>query len=226
MATPPTIHYNPRGYEATYDPASDTCAVAVRGFINANGKAIERGGPNHPDDRVLARFTIQSVDGLTAFGQSNRVRDIFHDALLDRRDLLGIPMFRHDPKDAAERRLFAAAFDAAQRIRAKASVLSVGRLFFSLDPSLFTLVDCFARDKSGAFWLMFSCPDSPPPPDAGRILPLAAYVLEAGEYVPSTAVVRLGVWSLFPAGPRFSEVPNDRIAARDAVISHLLKTPF
>ena len=225
MATPPTIHYNPRGYEATYDPASDTCAVAVRGFIDANGKAIERGGPDHNDDKILARFTISSIDCRTAFDQSN-VRDTFHDALADHRDLIGYPIFRHKPSDDAERRLFAAAYDAAQKVRSNSTILGVDKLLFSLIPSLFAIVDCFSRDKSGAFWLMLSCHDSRASSRVINYLPLAAYVLEAGEYVPSTATVRLGVWSLTLTGPRFTEVPNDRIAARDAVVSHLLKTPF
>jgi len=230
MANPPTIHYNNRGYEATYDPASDTCAVVVRGFIDANGKAVERGGPAHPDDKVLARFTIPSVDGsLGAAGFSplpSPVRDTFHDALADRRDLLGAPVFRHKPADDAERRLFAAAFDAAQKVRSGSTILGVDKLLFSLCPSLFAVVDCFSRDKSGAFWLMLCSTANIGAGGFSRHLPLAAYILEAGEYVPSTATVRLGVWSLALAGPRFTEIPNDRIAARDAVIAHLCDTPF
>lgn len=234
MANPPTIRYNNRGYEATYDPASDTCAVVVRGFIDANGKAVERGGPAHPDDKVLARFTISSVDGRTAFGLSSPVRDTFHDALADRRDLLGAPVFRHKPADDAERRLFAAAFDAAQKVRSNSTILGVNKLLFSLCPSLFAVVDCFSHDKSGAFWLMMADIQNPQagfggaraPVRSDFSLPLAAYILEAGEYVPSTATVRLGVWSLAPTGPRFAEIPNDRAAARDAVIAHLCNTPF
>ena len=231
MATPPTVHYNPRGYKATYDPASDTCAVAVRGFIDANGRIVERGGPAYPDDKVVNRLMLTtncaSLAGCPDSRPLPRVVDTFHDALVDRRDLLGVPMFRHKPADDAERRLFAAAYDAAQKIRSKMNVLSVGQLFFSLVPSLFAIVDCFSRDSSGAFWLMnarkFDGVVASPAPSP---LSLAAYVLEAGEYIPSTAVVRLGVWFLTPAGPRFAEVPNNRVAARDAVIAHILKPPF
>ena len=246
---PPTIHYSPRGYEATYDPATDTCAVVVRGYVRPDGKIVERGGPAHPDDKVIARFTIANLGaassnlGATGFSTSHPanigatgfspspVRETFHDSLSDRRDLLGNPDFRHRPSDAAERRLFAAAFDAAQKIRARLNVLAVNHLVFSLNPSLFAVVDCFARDAHG-FWLMnaeipqagFGAAIGPVRSD--QSLPLAAYILERGGYVPATASVRLGVWSLLPTGAKFSEIPNDRAAARDAVIDHLCATPF
>lgn len=231
MATPPTIHYNPRGYEATYNPATDTCSVVVRGFKDASGKIVERGWPTNPDDKVVNRLMLTTNCAKLASCPDSqalpRVVDTFHDALADRRDLLGAPVFRHKPADDAERRLFAAAYDAAQKVRSNSTILGVDKLLFSLSPSLFAVVDCFSRDKSGAFWLMrCSCPDSRAPSREIHYLPLAAYVLEAGGYVPAGAAVRLGVWTLTPTSPRFTEAPNDRAAARDAVISHILATPF
>lgn len=246
MQTQPAIHYNNRGYEATYNPASDACVVTVRGFKTVDGRYVERGWPTNPGDRPLAKFTLSTscatlvaehsqsavLKSLAPTSLSPRVVDTFHDALLDRRDLLGAPLFRHKPDGDVERRYFAAAYDAAQKVRSNSTILGVGKLLFSLSPSLFAIVDCFSRDKSGAFWLMVA--ETPNPRarfEAARspvhsVLPLAAYVLEVGEYVPANATVRLGVWSLLPVGPSFVEVPNNRIAARDAVISHLLATPF
>lgn len=215
------VFYNPRGYEATLDEGGNTCSVVVRGY-QSGGKFIERGGPAHSEDRVLARFTIQRFDGRTATDQPN-VRDTFIDSLADRRDLLGAPVFRHKPADDAERRLFAAAYDAAQKIRAKMTVLGCDTLLFTLAPSAFSVVDCYARDAHG-FWLMNASIDGRTVFD--QSLPLAAYILERGGYVPVTASVRLGVWNLAATGAKFTEIPNDRAAARDLIIDHLCDTPF
>lgn len=215
------VQYNPRGYEATLDNGGNSCSVIVRG-CRSGGSFIERGGPAHPDDRVLARFTISRFDGRTEFGQPN-VRDTFIDSLSDRRDLLGDPDFRHKPADDAERRLFAAAYDAAQKIRAKMTVLGCDTLLFTLAPSAFSVVDCYARDAH-CFWLMNASIDGRTVFD--QPLLLAAYILERGGYVPATASVRLGVWNLAATGAKFSEVPNDRAAARDLIIDHLCDTPF
>ena len=251
----PVVHYNNRGYEATYNPATDSCTVVVRGYERPDGEFVERGGPAHPNDKPLTRHTIVTSCAAIAFWRAvnpnepcakpcpvapSPIVETFGDALADRRDLSGMPVFRNKPKDDVEQRLFAAAYDAAQKVRTTATVLGIDKLFFSsYCPSLFTTVDCFCRDASGAFWLMccavpmvggvvssapYMRPDGRTTFDLS--LPLAAYVLEAGGYVPSSAAVRLGVWSIFPAGPRFTEVSNNRVAARDAVIAHLLSTPF
>lgn len=225
------VFYNPRGYEATLDEGGNSCSVVVRGY--QSGKSfIERGGPAHPEDRVLARLTIQRFDGRTVTDQPN-VRDTFIDSLADRRDLLGALMFRHKPTDDAERRLFAAAYDAAQKIRSKMTVLGCDTLLFILAPSAFSVVDCYARDAHG-FWLMnvevpspqagFGAAKSPVRSD--QSLPLAAYILECGGYIPDTASVRLGIWDLSATGAKFTEIPNDRAAARDVIIDHLCDTPF
>lgn len=216
-----TIHYNPRGYEASYDEAKDCCTVVVRGCRDGE-KIVERGGPGHPDDRVVARIVIPG-DGTNVPVQSP-VRDTFIDVLADRRDLLGNFDFRRKPADDAERRLFAAAFDAAQRIRSKMSVLGCDKLLFTLLPSAFATVDCFARDPRG-FWLMQSAVNGRAD-DFVQTLPMAAYILERGGYVPATASVRLGVWNLTAAGAKFAEIPNNRAAARDLIIDHLCDTPF
>lgn len=214
------VQYNPRGYEATLDNGGNTCTVIVRGY-QSGGSFIERGGPAHPDDRVLARLTIANI-GATGFSPSP-VRDTFIDSLSNRRDLLGNPDFRHKPADDAERRLFAAAYDAAQKIRAKMTVLGCDTLLFTLAPSAFSVVDCYARDTR-SFWLMNARFDGRTAFD--QPLLLAAYILERGGYVPATASVRLGVWNLAATGAKFSEVPNDRAAARDLIIDHLCDTPF
>ena len=226
------VFYNPRGYEATLDEGGNSCSAVMRGY-QSGGKFISRGGPAHPEDRVLARFTIPRFDIQTATVQPN-VRDTFIDSLADYRDLLGAPMFRHKPADDAERRLFAAAYDAAQKIRAKMLVLGCDTLLFTLEPSAFSIVDCYARDVSGAFWLMAvetpnpqaGCGTAESPVRSGQSLLLAAYILETGEYVPSTAAVRLGVWNLSATGAKFTEIPNDRAAARDLIIDHLCDAPF
>lgn len=218
------VHYNPRGYEATLDEGGDSCSVAVRGFKYGDG-FVERGGPSHQDDRVLARFTIRRLGVQEPFGTSANVRDTFIDTLADRRDLLGNPDFRHKPAGDSERRLFAAAYDAAQKIRSKMSVLGYDKLVFTLVPSAFSVVDCFARDVSGAFWLM-SATDRAAPFVGGQTLPVAAYALERGGYVPGTASIRLGVWRLSPAGATFEEVPNNRVAVRDIIIDGLCEPPF
>lgn len=225
------VFYNPRGYEATLDEGGNSCSVVVRGY-QSGGKFIERGGPAHPEDRVLARLTIQRFDGRTTIDQPN-IRDTFIDSLADRRDLLGAPVFRHKPADDAERRLFAAAYDAAQRIRSKMTVLGCDTLLFTLAPSTFSVVDCYARDAH-CFWLMDVEVPSPQagfggagaPVRSDQSLPLAAYILERGGYTPATASVRLGIWSLAATGAKFTETPNDRAAARDVIIDHLCDTPF
>lgn len=228
----PTIHYNPRGYEAAYDPAANICTVTVRGYKAPDGRIVERGGPLHAEDKRITTFRIKGIDGQSASGQPSPVRETFHDALRDQRDLLGAPMFRNKPADDAERRLFAAAYDAAQKIRAKTTVLGVDKVIFSLNPSMSAVADCFARDAAGSFWLMFCAiaPFGKPGVDVrntfGQVPVLSAYILEAGEYVPANATIRLGAWTIAPAGQRFTEIPNDRIAARDAVIKRLLTPPF
>ena len=35
-----------------------------------------------------------------------------------------------------------------------------------------------------------------------------------------------GVWDLSATGAKFTEIPNDRVAARDIIIDHLYDTPF
>lgn len=230
MSTLPTRHYNSCGHEAVYDPEADVCHVTVRGYTTSDGRIVERGGLANPDDKIVAKFTLdtscgklagRSADGQPEVGQP--IAETFHDALLDRRDLLGAPDFRNKPSNDAERRLFAAAYDAAQKVRNSSTVLGVNKLVFSLNPSLFALVDCFARDKAGAFWLM----KLGEPKLHALDLPLAAYVLEAGEYIPANATVRCGVWYLSPSGrPAFTEVPNDRITTRNIVIDRLMSTPF
>lgn len=226
-----SVFYNPRGYEAMLDEGGNSCSVVVRGY--QSGKSfLERGGPAHPEDRVLARFTIPRFDIQTATGQPN-VRDTFIDSLADRRDLLGATMFRHKPADDAERRLFAAAFDAAQKIRSKMTVLGYDTLLFTLAPSAFSIVDCYARDAHG-FWLMdVEVPStqagfggSGAPVRSNQPLLIAAYILERGGYIPATASVHLGVWDLSATGAKFTEIPNDRAAARDLIIDHLCDTPF
>ncbi len=223
------MHYNNDGYEAVYNPGSDTCEVTVRGYSKPDGSFVRRGGPAHPDDKPILRISLDTSCAKLA-GVADcvpkAVRETFHDVLWDRRDLLGAPLFRNKPADDAERRLFAAAYDAAQKVRSSSTILGVDKLAFATEPPLFDTVDCFCRDKSGAFWLMLCDAGDAKDCDIGRRLSLAAYVLEAGEYVPTNAAVRLGVWRLAPNGCRFAEVVNDRIAARDAVIRHLLTPPF
>lgn len=229
MSYLPTKHYNPRGYEAVYDPKRGVCCVTIRGYKTPDGKIVERGGLMNPDDKPVAACEITTYTGNIAQEDWHivhpHIRHTFHDALADRRDLLGNPDFRHKPSDDEQRRRFAAAYDAAQKIRNGSTILGVDKMLFVLNPSLFANVDCFTRDSSGAFWLMF-CGEAQEKKTSSLHASLAAYVLEAGEYVPAGATVRLGLWALTQTGPRFTEVPNDRITARDAVIAHLLKTPF
>lgn len=228
----PGKYYDNLGHEAVYDPTANALHVTVRGYVAPNGKFVERGGPLNPDDKPLAQFDIPCCTALLPDGGASNpldlpspVRDTFHDSLADRRDLLGDPEFRNKPQTPEERRMFAAAYDAAQKIRAKATILGVNHPFFSLNPSLFAVADCFARDVSGAFWLMFATGRLRATSDFKLLASLSAYVLEA-EYVPANAQVRLGAWQIETGGATFVEVLNDRIAARDAVIGHLMKTPF
>lgn len=216
-----SVFYNPRGLEATLDKGGNSCSVVMRGYQSGEN-FVKRGGPAHPEDRVLARFTIPRFDGRTATDQPN-VRDTFIDSLADHRDLLGAPIFRHKPADDAERRLFAAAYDAAQKIRTKMTILGYDTLLFCLVPSAFSIVDCYARDAHG-FWLMNASIGGRTVFD--QSLPLAAYILERGGYISASASVRLGVWDLLSTGAKFTEIPNDRIAARDLIIDHLYDTPF
>lgn len=222
-----TIQYTPSGYECYYSPKTNSCEVVVKGCTAPDGKFVERGGAAHPEDKRLASFTIKSIAELPipVYPCHLPVRETFEDVLMDKRDLLGAPMFRNTPQDASEKRMFANAFDAAQKVRAKMNILGVNKLIVSLSPSFFAVIDCFAVDKDGTFWLMF-CTDYAFPVLPVRGMPLAVYILEAGQYIPTNAAVRLGVWQLAHNPPKFIEVPNDRIAARDFVITHLLKTPF
>jgi hypothetical protein len=222
-----TIQYTPSGYECYYSPKTNSCEVTVKGYTSPDGKFVERGGPAHPEDKRIASFSLKAVAELPVpiYPCTQSVRETFEDALLDKRDLLGAPMFRNTPQDANEKRMFANAFDAAQKIRTNTNILGVNKLIVSLSPSFFAVVDCFARDKSGKFWLIF-CTDDAFPVLPVRGMPLAAYILEAGKYIPTNATVRLGVWQLAHNPPKFIEVPYDRITTRDFVINHLLKTPF
>lgn len=221
------IQYTPNGYEYYYSPKTNSCEVTVKGYTSPDGKFVERGGPAHPEDKRIASFSIKAVAELPVpiYPCAQSVRETFEDAILDKRDLLGTPIFRNTPQDANEKILFANAFDVAQKIRAKMNILGVNKLIVSLTPSFFAIVDCFAADKDGTFWLMF-CTDDNTTLLPERNLSLAAYILEAGKYIPTNAAVRLGVWKLAHNPPKFIEVPNDRIAARDFVINHILKTPF
>ena len=217
--------YNPNGEEAAFN--GEKWNIVVRGYTDPNDKFVVRGGQTHPDDKVLARFDLPCAlpkDSVVSANQS--VNETFHDALLDCRDLVGAPMFRNKPLSDTERRLFAAAYDAAQKVRANSSILAVHKMVFSFHPSFYLWVDCYARDASGAFWLMFLAYNEPDAKVASKELSIAAYVLEKGGFVPSNATVRIGVWVASMSGARFVEVPNDRIAARDAVIRHLLTPPF
>ena len=203
------------------DKSGNSCTVVCRGCV-LDGKYVERGGPAHPDDSILSRFVIDKLD-CQSFVRPSPVRDTFIDVLANRCDLYGNFDFRHKPNGDSERRLFAAAFDAGQKIRSKTTVLGYDKIVFMLVPSVFAVIDCFARDNA-SFWIMAADIGEQIP--FAQTLPLSAYVLEHGGYIPATATIRLGVWSLLPTGAKFSEVPNDRAAARDLVIDNLLKTPF
>lgn len=220
-----TIQYTPNGYECYYSPKTNTCEVAIKGYSTPDGKFVERGGLAHPEDKLLVSFSVKAELPTPIYPCVQSVRETFEDTLLDKRDLFGAPMFRNTPQDANEKRMFANAFDAAQKIRSKMKVIGVNRIIVTLAPSFFAIVNCFAVDKNGTFWLMFCTDDKIPLLPEGN-LSLTAYILESGRYVPANATVRLGVWLLAENPPMFIEVPNDRIAARDFVINHLLKTPF
>lgn len=226
MQDKPVIYYSPYGYEATYDAMSGACDVVVRGFIDAQGNACLRGGPSHANDKAAYRCRLTADynplrESMRA-ALASPVVQTFHDALVDNRDLVGNIVFRNKPANDSDRRLFAAAFDAAQKIRAKMKVLNVNHLYFCLPADFFAFADCLAQSADGTFWLMFTNFVAASP----VALSLVAYILCAGGYVPPSAPVRLGVWSLTERGATFQEVRNDPIAARDAVIAKLLETPF
>ena len=224
---PSTIHFNPDGYEGMYNLATKSCLVTVKGYTTPHGKIMERGGPMNPGDAAVAKFSIPQWEYVPVplCECDTRVRETFEDVLLDRRDLLNEPMFRNKPQDDAERKLFASAFNAGQKIRSKMSVLGVNKLVFALSQCAYAVIDCFARDAAGSFWVM-ACTTQANTMDMTKALSLAAYIAEAGGYLPSNASVRCGVWSIFHHEAQFKEYPNDRILARDLTIDHLTSTPF
>lgn len=228
MNNPPTkIQYTPEGHDCYYSSQTNSCEVIIRGYTTPDKRIIERGGPTHPDDKTLISVTIKNPDEITTpLCQCRQpVRETFEDVLLDTRDLIGTPIFRNAPQDMYEKRMFASAYDAAQKIRAEMNILGVSKLIVSLTPHLFALVDCFARDKSGTFWLIFCSDEIAPNPESIKFS-IAAYILEAGKYVPTNATVKLGVWNLAYNPPKFVEITNRRIEARDFMINEILKTPF
>jgi hypothetical protein len=224
-----TVHYNSRGYEAVYVPNKNTCIITVRGYVTPDKKFVERGGTANPSDKPIATMTMRQWDKIpsTMFDAPKPVRETFEDVLWDRHDLVGELILRNKPKDVAHtpnvKMSCASAYKAAQKIRQKMNVIGVGKLVFTLNPSFFTFIDCFARDTDGAFWILACTTDAQPHTER---LPLASYILETGEYVPTNAIVRCGIWDVSRAEPVFREIPNDRVEARNAVISHLLATPF
>ena len=199
----------------------------VRSPSPCAARALSTASTTSANDKPVARFPLASTDSAESFAGvpdadsvPQPVRETFHDALADHRDLLGVPCFRNKPADDSQRRLFAAAFDAATKIRANSSVLAIDTVLFCLNPSLFAAIDCFARDTSGAFWL-FSCSATAP-----KSLPFAAYALQHGEYVPAKSQIRLGHWLFTPSGPKFSEVALDPVAVRDTIITRIQEVPF
>jgi hypothetical protein len=221
--------FTPDGYECVYLPKENVCEVTVKGYTLDDGTIIERGGASNPNDKRIISFKIPEHEKMRVplYPCNPKVRETFEDSLLDKRDLLGNFEFRNQPETGMERRMFASAFDAAQKVRAKMTILSVNKLAVVLNPSLFTVIDCLAKDSDGAFWLIACTDNELYVKHEGWELPLSAYVLETGKYLPGNIPVRLGVWYLAPnAAPKFYEVKNDRAAARDLVIKHLQSTPF
>jgi hypothetical protein len=155
------------------------------------------------------------------------IRETFEDALLDRRDLLNTPIFRNTPTDFQQKKYFATAFDVAQKIRAKMTILDVNKLVVSVLPSAFAFVDCFARDGNGNFWLLF-CTDDVQEKNLRTSIEMSivSYIFNVGGYIPTNVSTRIGVWIISPNAPKFIEIPNDQIAARDFVIKKLQETPF
>lgn len=141
-----------------------------------------------------------------------RLRETFADALMMKRDEANALVFRNRPRTGHEKKMFSKAFDAAQKTMANVTVLGVEKLIFTLSPvPRFGIVDCFAKDRDGAFWIVGITDKGPAPADACyRSMPYAGWVLEAGHYIPSNATIRLGVWVLSGETPRFVEVENDR----------------
>lgn len=233
MNNPPTtINYNPSGYEAIYVPRDMTCAVTVRGYKTPDGWIVERGGPTHTEDKPVANFTIPQWEAVPVplRPAPTPVRETFEDTLLNHRDLVGGIILRHAPdelrkaKDVRMMEQCSGAYKAAEKIREKMTVLGVRKLVFALNPSLFTIIDCFTRDKDGAFWVI-TCTTENPEAEKNQLI-LASYILEAGGYVPSNATVRCGTWHIHGNTPHFYETPNDRVLARNLVIEHLTSTPF
>lgn len=220
------IHYGPQGYEASYHPEKKICVVNVRGYELPDGTLVERKGSAHPNDKIVATFVLHQTIPVPMFDAPAPARETFVDVLVNQRDLLGNLILRNnlDISDHAIKTCCASAYEAGQKIQDRVSVFSANKLVFNLAPSLFAFIGCFARSENGEFWLL-DCSSSVSKEATDRFS-LAAYIMETGGYIPSNTVVRCGLWDIGGSTPRFHEIRNDRVLARDFVIEQQLTPPF
>lgn len=165
---------NPRGDEIRFDEASHTYYSPVSGSIDAitpqTGLVYYTSGttfihhffpPFDPDGQIAIRAaqkrgtTVDQIhfewkqNAAAACELGTRVHETAEDILLDRRDILGKRLFRNQPRDEKEKKLFAAAFTAATKlVLPEYDILGVEKIVFCKRCLIAGTVDFLAKHRT------------------------------------------------------------------------------
>lgn len=217
--------------------------------------------PFDPDGRIAERKARErgiSVEQLrfqwkqkaaTACALGTRVHETCEDVLTGRHDIFGNWQFRNAPQSVHEKRLMAAGFAAAQRVRQTMDVIGVEKIVFDLDCQVAGTIDLLCRDRSDRdlYWILdwktneriefssrfgthgtFPIEHLEDCSGTHYALQLSLYefLLRTGRYIPHGARVRRGIFHLTDGGPRFHELPDYALEVREMVIAMLAQPPF
>lgn len=257
---------NPSGYTIEFDDESHTYTTYTQGigkhtYVSGTKVVHNYFPPFDPDGKITqrkARSLGISVEQLQfqwkqksaeACAMGTRVHETCEDVLTGPHDLLGNYIFRNEPKSFHEKRLMAAGYDAAMRVKQTMNVIGIEQIVFDYMIGIAGTIDLLTQDKSdpNLFWILdwktnekiefhnrwgthgiFPIEHLEDCSGTHYALQLSLYefLLRYGKYIPYNAKVRRGIFHLTDDGAKFYELPDLSIEIRNMVIDMAWKPPF
>ena len=257
---------NPSGYTIEFDEDSHTYST----FIKELGRTTYKSAtsvihrffpPFDPDGRITANKARKmgiSVEQLQfqwkqksaeACAMGTRVHETCEDVLTGPHDLLGNYTFRNQPKSDHERRLMAAGYNAAMRVKDTMNVIGIEQIVFDFTFGIAGTIDLLTRDKTDPdlYWILdwktnekiefhnrwgthgldpISHLEDCSGTHYALQLSIYEWLLRIGKYIPHRAKVRRGIFHLTDDGPKFYELPDMAIEVRDMMMVIAYEPPF
>lgn len=243
-------------------PAADASKLLGRIYYVSGTKLVNHFFPPFdPDGRIAANkarklgITVEELQfqwkqkAANACALGTRVHETCEDTLRGPHDLLGNYTFRNRPQSEHERKLMAAGFAAAQKVKQSMNVIGIEQIVFDLDCQIAGTIDLLCQDKSDPllYWILdwktnekiefhnrfgthgiFPIEHLEDCSATHYALQLSLYefLLRIGNYIPLNAKVRRGIFHLTDNGPNFHELPDYAIEVRNMVIAMLEQPPF